>query len=211
MAGRVLRRTVRPGSFAAGRRPRAAECRRVPPLQPRPLGLEAGGPVAMGAARQPVERQSPSHRGLRLCRARRGRRGAWRVSLRAGCPRARRTMRVRRGSLAGGGGRAARGQLLRRADVDSLARSLEVRRARVPVLSARCRACRGGHADGGGPDGLGLRGRPRVDLCRPRLARRRRSGGGLRGRRGRGAGMPARRCASQARRGHIGRIPARRG
>ena len=81
------------------------------------------------------------------------RRRARRVSLRAGSPRARAALRVRRDGVAGGVADA--GQLAGRADVDSLARGVEVRRARVPLLPARpgTRDRRAPHRRGAAPAG----------------------------------------------------------
>ena len=84
VAARSIGRAVR-WERRARRGSRPPLDRLIPPLQPRPLGVEAGGRRALGPARQPVEWQPAPDRGL--CRSRAGRdcgSGACRLSLRTG-------------------------------------------------------------------------------------------------------------------------------
>ena len=116
---------------------RARERRRPASALARAVGLEAVPGLALVAPRQPVERQPPPDRGLRRLRV--ARRFARRVSTTR--PIVTRSSSAARSTPTPGARRDGRRRYAaRRADVDSLARSLEVRRARVPLLPARSRA-----------------------------------------------------------------------
>ena len=115
----------------------AATRRRRAPPRARPVGVEAVRRIALGAARQPVQRQSPPDGSLRHRRS-----GDGSAGRAAACTTTRPTGTRSSGgapSTPTRGGRAAadRRLLAHRADVDPLARGVEVRRARVPLLPAR--------------------------------------------------------------------------
>ena len=146
---------------------------------------------ALGAARQSVERQPPSHRGVHRPRGRVAPLRAARA-----CPRAAGALPARR---RGPPSAAAATALLVGADVDPLARGVEVRRAGVPLLPARSRARDRGAAAGGGAARLAA-GAPAA-WSDPQIATvlGTRSRWRLRRRRAGGAGVPRGRHAERRR------------
>src|SRR5439155_17946606 len=104
----------------------------------RAVGMEAGGRHALGAARESVERESASHRGLR---ADRRDRGAWRdagaVPLRASGTWPRAARRLPAGIVRAPHARVGPGGISCGLVIRLLARGVEVRRARLPLLPAR--------------------------------------------------------------------------
>ncbi|MCY1301303.1 hypothetical protein D9M70_509060 [compost metagenome] len=93
----------------------------------------------MGPAGQSVLGQSSSHRGLSAAAARRGGRGRAAGPLRAGSPRPGGPCRIAGAPGRAAGGGPAGGGCAPRPGQYSLARGLEVRRARLPLLPPRPR------------------------------------------------------------------------
>ena len=125
--------------------------RRSPAPFARTVCVESLRIVAVVVARQSVERQPPSDRGLRGLRSAPGpgrtRRPCYHYAADAARPRAALSRSTRRTGRCVSAGRR-RGP--RRADVDSLAGVVEVRRACVPILPARSRSRDRGRQPGGG-------------------------------------------------------------
>jgi hypothetical protein len=107
------------------------------------LGLSAW--KRLGSSRwslrvNPVQRKPPSNRGVCDLRSAAGpRRSAGGVPLRGGSSCDRIALRIRRGRVARGVRRTT-GQTVGRANIHSLARGVEIRRAGVPLLPARPRS-----------------------------------------------------------------------
>src|SRR5207302_7601913 len=167
-------------------------------VRARAVGVEAGGRDALGAARESVERESSSHRGLR---ADQRDRGAWRdagaVPLRADGTWSGAARRLLAGAVRATDARLSTAGIPGGLVVRLLARGVEVRRARLPLLPARRRprdrhaAHRGGDARlagasagrcGGRGHRSAARPRPRRRLRRRRAGKRGAADGGLAGR-----------------------------
>ena len=108
--------------------------------QPRVVGVEAIRHVALGVARQSVERKSASDRGLLDLRCdRRSMRAADGRALRPARTRARSALGLLRECMGPTLGDFCKQHVLRRNDIDRVARGMEIRRARLALLRARCR------------------------------------------------------------------------
>ena len=127
-----------------------------------PVGLEDIPRIALVAARQPVERQPASDRGLRRLRPANTASPTVPAVYHYAPDRHELELRCEFGAGAWRSASRRRGRRARRADVDPLARSVEVRRARIPVLPARSRTC-----DRRGRDRRGNRRLARPRLCPP--------------------------------------------
>src|SRR5439155_20103506 len=111
-------------------------------IRARAVGVEAGGRDALGTARESVERESASHRGLRADRRDRGAgRNAGPLPLRAGRAWSGAARRLPAGAVRAADARIPAAGIPGGPVVGLLARGVEVRRARLPLLPARRRPC----------------------------------------------------------------------
>ena len=164
--------------------------------------MEALRLLAVVPPGEPVQRKPPSNRGVCHLRSAAGPgRSAGGVPLRGGSSCDRIALRIRRGRVARGVRRTT-GQTAGRADVHSLARGVEIRRAGVPLLPARPRSRDSGRVGRRRAHRVARRPAAGVVTPRDRGGDRHRSRGGFH----RGRTRRARLHHGDSRRG-VGRLP----